>query len=102
MPWIPRKKRFVAMIVLIGLLAAGVYLFYTELRPVVIFGLRQDFAHAIPFQLIPAGIAGIRAEDCGQCHEEIYKEWKSSIHAHAWACCGGPSGITRLSRRSPP
>lgn len=84
MAWIPRKKRFVALIVLIGLLAAGVYLFYTELRPVVIFGLRQDFAHAIPFQRVPTGITGIRAEDCGQCHEEIYKEWKSSIHAHSF------------------
>ena len=35
-----------------GLLAlvGAVYLYYTEIKPVVIFGLRSDYAHAIPFQ----------------------------------------------------
>ena len=50
----------------------------------VIFGLRDDFAHAIPFQEVPKGIPGIRAEDCGVCHREIYEEWKTSIHAKAY------------------
>jgi len=79
-----RKKRIVGLLTLIGLLGAGVYFFYTQLRPVVIFGLRQDFAHAIPFQRVPTGISGIRAEDCGKCHKEIYAEWKSSVHSHAF------------------
>ncbi len=79
-----RKKRRFLFIGLLGLLALGVYLFYTELRPVVIFGLREDFAHAIPYQEIPEGLTGIRAEDCGVCHREIYEEWKTSIHAYAY------------------
>ena len=36
-------------------LFAGVYFYYTEVKPVVIFGLRSDYAHAIPFQKIPEG-----------------------------------------------
>jgi hypothetical protein len=75
-----------AMKVLIGLavVAGLVYLYYTEVKPVVIFGLRSDYAHAIPFQKIPAGLNSLKAESCGQCHQAIYEEWKSSIHAKAY------------------
>ena len=61
-----------------------VYVYYTEVKPVVIFGLRSDYAHAIPFQKIPEGLTSLKAESCGQCHREIYDEWKTSIHAHAY------------------
>src|SRR5437879_12814067 len=37
----------------------------------------------LPYQQTPKGLKSIRAEDCGSCHVEIYKEWKSSTHAHA-------------------
>jgi hypothetical protein len=37
----------------------------------------------MPFQRTPKGLGSIRAEDCGVCHAEIYREWKSSAHAHA-------------------
>lgn len=72
--------------ILIGCaVAAGlVYLYYTEVKPVVIFGLRSDYAHAIPYQHIPAGLDSLKAESCGTCHREIYDEWKTSIHAKAF------------------
>jgi len=67
-------------------LASGaVYLYYTEVKPVVIFGLRSDYAHAIPYQRVPAGLDNLKAESCGTCHREIYDEWKTSIHARAFA-----------------
>ncbi len=68
----------------VGLIAGLVYLYYTEIKPVVIFGLRSDYAHAIPFQKVPEGITSLRAESCGECHRDIYEEWKTSIHAHAY------------------
>lgn len=72
-------------ITLAGLVFAGVtYLYYTEVKPVVIFGLRDDYAGAIPYQTVPAGLESLKAESCGTCHREIYEEWKSSIHAHAY------------------
>ncbi|TLY13434.1 MAG: hypothetical protein E6K69_09075, partial [Nitrospirae bacterium] len=65
--------------------AAGlIYLYYTEVKPVVIFGLRSDYAKAIPYQKTPEGIDSLRAESCGTCHREIYEEWKASIHARAY------------------
>ncbi|MFM8552665.1 MAG: multiheme c-type cytochrome [Nitrospiraceae bacterium] len=67
-----------------AVVAGVIYLYYTEVKPVVIFGLRSDYAHAIPFQKVPAGIDSLRAESCGTCHREIYEEWKTSIHAQAY------------------
>jgi nitrate reductase cytochrome c-type subunit len=29
------------------------------------------------------GTLGVRARDCGACHEENYEEWRQSTHAHA-------------------
>ena len=67
------------------LITAGlVYLYYTEVKPVVIFGLRDDYARAIPLQKVPEGIDSLSAESCGTCHRDIYEEWKTSIHAHAY------------------
>ncbi|MDR4472641.1 MAG: cytochrome c family protein [Nitrospira sp.] len=68
----------------VAVLAGAVYLYYTEVKPVVIFGLRPEYAHAIPFQKIPEGLTSLKAESCGQCHREIYEEWKTSIHAQAY------------------
>jgi hypothetical protein len=65
----------------VAVLAGAIYLYYTEVKPVVIFGLRSDYAHAIPFQKVPEGLTSLKAESCGQCHREIYDEWKTSIHA---------------------
>ena len=58
--------------ILVGCVLAGVlvYLYYTEIKPVVIFGLRSDYAHAIPFQKIPEGLKSLKAESCGECHRE--------------------------------
>jgi hypothetical protein len=72
--------------ILIGLLVVAglIYLYYTEVKPIVIFGLRSDYAHAIPHQKIPEGLTSLRAESCGSCHKAIYEEWKTSIHSQAY------------------
>ena len=77
-------KRFFLFGGIAAFCCVGAYIFYTELRPVVIFGLRDDFSHAIPFQEVPEGIDSLRAESCGKCHQAIYEEWKTSIHAQAF------------------
>jgi hypothetical protein len=55
-----------------------------HLRGILIFGLREDYKRAVPYQAVPAGLTSLRADSCGQCHQEIYEEWKASIHAHAY------------------
>lgn len=74
------KKMVIGLVVLSGL----TYLYYTEVKPTVIFGLRSDYAHAIPHQQIPEGLTSLKAESCGACHTDIYKEWRTSIHAQAY------------------
>ena len=41
------------------------------------------WGRAIPVQPVPEGLAGIRASDCGVCHQAIYAEWRTSTHARA-------------------
>lgn len=67
-----------------GVLGGLIYLYYTEVKPTVIFGLRSDYAHAIPYQKVPEGLTSLRAESCGTCHKAIYDEWKTSIHSQAY------------------
>ena len=76
-----RGKAWVLLLLVVGV---GIYIFYTEIRPTVIFGLREDYTKPIPYQQIPVGLQSLKAEECGSCHVEIYEEWKSSIHAHAF------------------
>lgn len=46
--------------------------------------LTKHWESAIPNQRVPQGLVSLRAKDCGACHNEIYKEWKQSIHAVAF------------------
>ena len=48
--------RLFALLGLLLVVPGVFYYFYTEVRPTVIFGLRDDYAHAIPFQQVPAGL----------------------------------------------
>ncbi|PCJ19761.1 MAG: hypothetical protein COB02_06110 [Candidatus Cloacimonadota bacterium] len=43
----------------------------------------QSFAFLIESDQIPMGISGIKASDCGKCHQKIYNEWKQTTHAQA-------------------
>jgi Cytochrome c554 and c-prime len=63
----------------------GLYFLYPQVHSRIIFGLREDFRSAVPYQVVPVGIDGIRAEDCAKCHRAIYDEWRTSIHSHAYA-----------------
>ena len=47
--------------------------------------LTEPWEQAIPFQKVPEDLETLRAADCGECHEEIYAEWKGSVHAKALA-----------------
>jgi hypothetical protein len=40
-------RRVYVISILMVVLAGATYLYYTEIKPVVIFGLRDDYAHAI-------------------------------------------------------
>ena len=42
-------------------------------------------AHALPIsEKIPEGLPDMKASTCGLCHQAIYAEWQTTIHAQAW------------------
>ena len=47
------------------------------------FTAEQPFAFVLPQLQDVQGVGGVRARDCGVCHQAIYKEWQATTHA--WA-----------------
>ncbi len=45
--------------------------------------LTKYWEKAIPNQEIPENLESLSASECGECHEEIYREWQQSNHAIA-------------------
>lgn len=78
----PRKSSI--SIGCVVLMAAVLYVVYENVHSRIIFGLREDFSRAVPYDQPVPGIPGIRAEQCGTCHQTIYEEWKTSYHAKAF------------------
>ncbi len=66
--------RFISLALLLGVCAIG-------LAKVDILGFWWE--NPIEYQETPAGLASLRAKDCGVCHQAIYREWQLSTHAHA-------------------
>ncbi|MBI3812336.1 MAG: hypothetical protein HY283_09070 [Nitrospirae bacterium] len=78
----PRKSAIAAGgIVLVAILF---YFVYQSVHSHIIFGIREDFSKAVPYDKPVPGIPGIRAEQCGSCHQAIYEEWKTSYHSKAY------------------
>lgn len=74
-------KKTSTMIVVFVLILASLFL-YINKGP--IYGLNELTAEYIPFQETPENLVSLRAEDCGVCHQEIYEEWKTTLHANAY------------------
>ncbi len=53
-------------------------------KEVEIHPLENSWDFAVPNQMPPKGLTSLSAEQCGACHQDHYKEWKMSTHAHAW------------------
>lgn len=43
-----------------------------------------EFYQPLTYSDVPKGLKDLRASSCGQCHVEIYQEWRISTHARAW------------------
>lgn len=56
----------------------------TQAAKTEVVPLTKHWEKAIPHQEIPHGLTSISAASCGECHQEIYREWKQSTHAVAF------------------
>jgi hypothetical protein len=79
-----KRRLFKAVLIVAALVAVGAWVYNEYIYSPVIFGLREDFVHAVPNQQLPEGLTSLSAAECGTCHTAIYDEWRTSIHAHAW------------------
>jgi hypothetical protein len=70
-------------ILLLSILILSIIVMYSSCQEDIV-PLKESWEKAIPHQEIPEGLVGIKAQDCGVCHQSHYEEWKLSTHAHAW------------------
>ncbi len=68
-------------IVRIGSVVAALAVTLAGLAKVRILGYWWE--NPVPHQDPPRGLTSLSAAQCGTCHQEIYAEWKASIHAQA-------------------
>ncbi len=57
---------------------------YASFRKNLIYDLGQTTAVGVPYQETPQGLTSLKAETCGVCHQEIYAEWRTTMHAAAY------------------
>ena len=74
-----RKK-----ILLLVFLVFVAFMGWRMIRPMNIFVVSDNFAWPMSITDPPDGIDSLGAETCAECHPEIYREWKTSMHAKAW------------------
>jgi cytochrome c553 len=53
-------------------------------RAMSFYETRAYYERPVVATAVPDGLADLRAETCGACHEAIYQEWSVSTHRRAW------------------
>ena len=78
----PLRLRTIVWIALLAALAG--FLGWRMLRPLNVFTISASFARPVDTRNAPAMLGALHAQDCGQCHSAIYREWRTSQHSRAW------------------
>lgn len=76
-----KKWRIIVSVIAIALVS---FLVWRFIRPMNIFVVSELFERPIDTTVIPKPLNTLRAVECAVCHQEIYKEWSTSIHSMAW------------------
>jgi hypothetical protein len=77
----PQGKSLAGYIVLFLIILFFIWRFTRHFN---IFAVAPDFEYPINTDKIPEVIQSLSAQECGNCHADFYKEWKTSIHSQAW------------------
>jgi hypothetical protein len=77
------KRYFKSPFFIILLIFIFTFFLWRFIRPLNIYIVHKKFER--PMQVsIPEGLDSVSAKECEGCHEEIYAEWKESMHGKAW------------------
>ena len=60
------------------------FLGWRLVRPLEIFSVSSRFEYPLATAKIPTIFANLSARTCGTCHAAVHRDWKTSMHAHAW------------------
>ena len=77
----PRSSRIILVALSIAL--AG-FLAWRFVRPMNIFVVTQAFERPVDTSGSGITTASLRAESCGGCHRDEFRDWSTSIHSKAW------------------
>jgi len=66
----------------LALLAA--FLAWRSFRVMNIFVVSEAFERPVESGGAPPILGKLRAADCGVCHQEQYRDWKTTVHSRAW------------------
>lgn len=77
-------SKFKLFLIFIAIAALGGLLYHHLTKELHTYGITEDHARPISEQ-VPAGLPDMKASTCGQCHQAIYAEWKTTIHSKAWS-----------------
>lgn len=61
-----------------------IFLGWRFIRPMNIFIVEDKFAWPIDTSQAPPIFQTLSAKECGQCHQDFYDEWRTTIHSQAW------------------
>jgi len=74
-----KKKIFIVIVLLIT-----AFLGWRLIRPLNIFIVTPNFERPLDTSNAPAMFSTLRAEECANCHQAFYDEWRTTIHSQAW------------------
>lgn len=78
---IKRPIFLVLSLIILTILAIAAY--YHLTKELETYGITE--AHSRPLaEKVPDGLPDMKASTCGACHQEIYAEWKTTVHSDAW------------------
>lgn len=76
-----RPRRWIAL-GLVGAFAG--FLAWRSFRPMNIFVVSPAFERPVDTAAAPAVLGKLRAENCGACHPQQYRDWQTTVHSRAW------------------
>jgi len=80
MPSSIRPKLFLYAV----LAALAVFLAWRFVRPMNIFVVSEAFERPVDTSGVDPSLGTLRAAECGACHPDEYRDWKTTMHAAAW------------------
>ncbi|TGN03391.1 multiheme c-type cytochrome [Leptospira dzoumogneensis] len=82
-----KRRSFILAVLSLSSAVSLFYCIFTKPKdkPVPVNEVFSEAPWSKPLPHLPplAGVGEVRAENCGNCHKEIYAEWKTSTHANA-------------------